>query len=102
MFVFVGRKLTNESTIVYSILCLFLSSFQKIMQDHMNLKADDFVVDIGHGIGNSCLQAAYTFGCQTRGIECLQSRNNVAQILAWRLEDAAQVHQTRDKMVRTF
>lgn len=46
-----------------------------------------------------CMQAAYTIGCKTKGIECHKNRNNVAQNLALRLEDAAHVHKTRDHMV---
>jgi hypothetical protein len=47
----------------------------------------------------SCLQAAYTVGCNARGIECHKSRNAVAQILSIRLSEVALIHQNRDGMV---
>ena len=48
------------------------------MKKIMQLKEDDVFLDIGHGIGNSCLQAAFTSGCEARGIEVVYSRNNIA------------------------
>ena len=47
-----------------------------------------------------CLQAAYTIGCSTKGIECHRDRNSVAQNLAYRMADAAYLHRNRDGMVR--
>lgn len=44
------------------------------------LKADDIFLDIGHGIGNTCLQAAFTAGCEARGIEVVYGRNSVAEV----------------------
>lgn len=70
----------------------------KIFREFMNLQSMHTLIDIGHGIGNSCLQAAYTVGCTTRGIECHKTRNYVSQVLALRLEDAVQIHKERDKM----
>lgn len=35
-------------------------------------------VDIGHGVGNAVLQAAYTIGCEARGIEVVADRNLIA------------------------
>lgn len=40
----------------------------------MQLHRDDIFLDIGAGIGNSCLQAAYTRGCEARGIEVIENR----------------------------
>jgi len=31
-------------------------------------------VDLGHGIGNACLQASYTLGCKSNGIELVDAR----------------------------
>ncbi|CAB9508326.1 expressed unknown protein [Seminavis robusta] len=76
-------------------------AMDKILRHYFCLKPTDSVVDIGHGIGNSCLQAAYTIGCKARGIECDKARNAVAQILARRLQDAVHTHQTRDGMTFT-
>ena len=61
--------------------------------------SSSILVDIGHGIGNSCFQAAYMFGCTTRGIECHKPRHTVAQVLQLQLQEAVRVHQQRDHMV---
>ena len=39
---------------------------------------DDVFLDIGHGIGNTCMHAAFTVGCEARGIEVVYSRNCIA------------------------
>ena len=44
------------------------------------MKRDDVFLDIGHGIGNTCIQAAYTVGCEARGIEVVFGRNSVAEV----------------------
>ena len=36
-------------------------------------------LDIGHGIGNACLQAAFTAGCEARGIEVIEDRQSIAE-----------------------
>ena len=46
----------------------------------MNLTKDDVFLDIGHGIGNACLQAAFTAGCEARGIEVVRGRHSIAQV----------------------
>lgn len=49
-----------------------------IFRKVLDLKKEDVFVDIGHGIGNSVLQAAFTIGCESRGIELIKYRNSVA------------------------
>lgn len=44
----------------------------------MELKSTDVFIDIGHGIGSVVLQAAFTRGCDSRGIELKQKRNSLA------------------------
>lgn len=39
---------------------------------------DDVFLDIGHGIGNTCMHVAFTVGCEARGIEVVYSRNSIA------------------------
>jgi Histone methylation protein DOT1 len=39
----------------------------------------DVFIDIGHGAGNAVLQAAYTVGCLSRGIEVVEARHKVAE-----------------------
>lgn len=50
----------------------------KMLNDVMKLDKTKVFLDIGHGIGNTCLQAAYTIGCNTRGIEVDSGRNDWA------------------------
>eukprot|EP00594_Rhizosolenia_setigera_P020686 CAMPEP_0178981458 /NCGR_PEP_ID=MMETSP0789-20121207/27067_1 /TAXON_ID=3005 /ORGANISM="Rhizosolenia setigera, Strain CCMP 1694" /LENGTH=318 /DNA_ID=CAMNT_0020671993 /DNA_START=501 /DNA_END=1458 /DNA_ORIENTATION=+ len=45
----------------------------------VNLKSTDVFVDLGHGIGNTVLQAALTVGCDARGIEIVPERCRVAE-----------------------
>jgi len=45
----------------------------------MNLSKEHVFVDLGHGIGNACLQASYTIGCRSRGIELVDSRFFVSE-----------------------
>lgn len=42
------------------------------------MKRSDIFLDVGHGIGNSCLQAAYCTGCESRGIEVVKDRFNIS------------------------
>ena len=37
--------------------------------------------DIGHGVGNLPLQAAFTYGCESRGIEMVGDRHDIAECL---------------------
>ena len=46
----------------------------------VNLNKDDIFIDIGSGIGNTCLQASYTVGCDSRGIELVKDRHAIADI----------------------
>jgi len=48
----------------------------RLNRDILDLQEDDIFVDIGHGIGNAVIQAAWTIGCQSRGIEVIESRHN--------------------------
>jgi hypothetical protein len=50
------------------------------MEDIMCLTKDDVFLDIGHGIGNTCIQAAFTVGCEARGIEVVFGRHSVAEV----------------------
>ena len=50
------------------------------MKNILRLKKADVFLDIGHGIGNTCMQAAFTVGCEARGIEVVYDRNSVAEV----------------------
>lgn len=55
--------------------------------DHVwDITRDDIFVDIGHGVGNAVLQAAYTVGCESRGIEVVADRNLIADSLKTSIE----------------
>lgn len=55
-------------------------AMKKLMSELMGLKKEDVFLDIGHGIGNTCIQAAFTVGCEARGIEVVYDRNSVAEV----------------------
>jgi Histone methylation protein DOT1 len=58
---------TDSKTIVLQILFLLL-----------RLTRQDVFLDVGHGVGNFCLQAAYCTGCEARGIEVVRDRYNIS------------------------
>ena len=57
-----------------------------IFRELMKLEESDVFVDIGHGIGNTLLQASYTYGCESRGIEVVKTRNYLAEQFKANLE----------------
>ena len=50
------------------------SFFQRLFRDIMGVEKENIFVDLGHGIGNACLQSAYTIGCHSRGVELVDAR----------------------------
>ena len=52
---------------------------KKMIDEVIGLTKDMVYVDIGHGIGNTCMQAAFTVGCESRGIELVDDRNHIAK-----------------------
>lgn len=42
------------------------------------MKKSEVFIDVGHGIGNAVLQAAFTIGCESRGIEVVPDRCQIA------------------------
>jgi hypothetical protein len=58
-----------------------LSLFQRIFHEMMHLKKTHTFVDFGHGIGNACFQAAYTVGCDAKGVELVNARYFVSEAL---------------------
>eukprot|EP00980_Cylindrotheca_fusiformis_P020452 scaffold7504_cov97-Cylindrotheca_fusiformis.AAC.5 len=61
-------------------------AMKKLMTKILDLSQEDIFLDIGHGIGNACIQAAFTFGCESRGIEVVYDRNAVAEVFRDSLE----------------
>jgi hypothetical protein len=66
-----------------------------VIQKILKLKLNDVFLDIGHGIGLLCLQAAYTAGCQARGIELVFGRHAVAQVFCESLKCQNEQHPDR-------
>ena len=59
--------------------------------------ARDVFLDIGHGLGNTVLQASYTRRCDARGIELINDRNQAAAAYADDLEgQRLRLHLKRD------
>jgi Histone methylation protein DOT1 len=55
----------------------------------LRLKRSDIFLDIGHGIGNCCLQATYCNGCESRGIEVVPDRYNISLKVATSFQQGA-------------
>ncbi|VEU42839.1 unnamed protein product [Pseudo-nitzschia multistriata] len=45
----------------------------------LELGPDDIFLDIGHGVGNTCLHASFCIGCDSRGIEVVSDRHEIAE-----------------------
>jgi hypothetical protein len=78
-----GRLLSNACHVVF--------------RDLLRLHRSDIFVDIGHGIGSIVFQAAYTFGCESHGIEIDNYRNFVASEFEQDLRHQSRVHKERDE-----
>ncbi len=72
---------------------------QKLLTTILELTEDDIFLDFGHGIGNACLQAAYTIGCEARGIEVVSDRHFVAQQFSGDLARLNEICLTKDSIV---
>jgi hypothetical protein len=44
----------------------------------LELRREDLFLDIGHGVGNTCLHASFCTGCDSRGIEVVSDRHEIA------------------------
>lgn len=44
----------------------------------LELRREDVFLDIGHGVGNTCLHASFCTGCDSRGIEVVSDRHEIA------------------------
>jgi hypothetical protein len=75
---------------------LLPTATQYLLADALCVTKKDTFVDIGHGIGNAVIQAAYTMGCESRGIEVMAGRNLVAELIMENLEGQRKVHHERD------
>lgn len=55
-----------------------LPQAMKKMIQILELRREDIFLDIGHGIGNTCLHASFCAGCDSRGIEVVSDRHDIA------------------------
>jgi len=62
----------------------------------INLQPNDVFIDIGHGVGSISLQAAYTKGCEARGIEIHSDRFTISKQLKAELEDLRDLEKQQD------
>lgn len=77
---------------------IFCDATQDLFEQHLKLDPNhDVYLDVGHGIGNTVLQAAYVCQCEARGIEVVEDRNAVAIALQSSMEDVrTNLHRERD------
>ena len=66
---------------------LMFKGTDAIFKKVMKLEKSHVFLDIGHGLGNMVLQAAYTVGCQSRGIEAVGDRHSKAEIYKGRMNE---------------
>lgn len=55
-------------------------------------------LDIGHGIGNTCIQVAFTVGCEARGIEVVAGRYDVSTVLRTQMKVLAKKYRYSGRM----
>jgi hypothetical protein len=59
-----------------------LPNAMKKMLRILELTRQDVFLDVGHGIGNTCLYASFCTGCDSRGIEVVANRHSVAEVFS--------------------
>ena len=71
-----------------------------MFENVLELTPQDVFLDIGHGIGNTPIQAALTFGCEARGIEVVSGRHAVAMVCSDQLlaQAAKTIQRCNDRM----
>jgi hypothetical protein len=71
-----------------------------LLSQIVDLKYFHRFLDIGHGVGNTVLQAAYTVGCESLGIELVNLRAERADVYADKCREYdTLIHQRRDGKV---
>ena len=61
----------------------------EMLSECLQVRETDIFVDIGHGLGNAVMQAAYTHGCTSRGIELVTERYDLSLKFQRELEEFA-------------
>jgi hypothetical protein len=72
--------LTTQTRAIYGRMLTTATHY--ILNDIAKVKKGSVVVDLGHGAGNFVIKAAYTMGCESRGLEIMVPRHNVAKELS--------------------
>jgi cyclopropane fatty-acyl-phospholipid synthase-like methyltransferase len=77
----------------------FFPAEKNLLVNILQLNEHDIFLDFGHGIGNICIQAAYTIGCEARGIELVQERNLISKKVLAEMSNLNTTRMNEDKMV---
>jgi len=65
---------------------------QDILKRILRVLREDVFIDVGHGIGLISLQAAFTVGCESRGIEVDETRHLIAKLLEQSFQHQLEKH----------
>ena len=57
---------------------ILFDATERLFRNVLELNRDDVFLDVGHGVGNTVLQAAFVHQCEARGIEVIADRNALA------------------------
>lgn len=79
-----------------------LQSFVQWLIQTTGLSREKTFLDIGSGIGNTCLQYAFTVGCNTRGIEVVESRYMIGNLFCEDLMKQHEKDRTLEEKVRSI
>jgi hypothetical protein len=75
-----------------------LPNAMKKMMKLLELRREDVFLDIGHGLGNTCLHAAFCVGCESRGIEVVSSRHEIAEVFRGHMMNFHRENQTDNEI----
>jgi hypothetical protein len=64
----------------------------RVLKKVLHLRRSDVFVDFGAGLGNTVVQAAYTFGCKSKGIEMVENRHSTSLVYKIRLQELAELY----------
>jgi len=71
-----------------------LPGAMKKMMKLLEMGRDDVFLDIGHGIANTCLHAAFCVGCEARGIEVVNDRHSIGEVFCSQMLNYNREHQS--------
>lgn len=71
---------------------LMFQATKALFEQVMDLKYYHRFLDIGHGVGNTVLQAAYTVACESLGIELVGIRHERAMVYEEKMKEVDELH----------